>query len=179
MDTGRDRLCGTDSSYFGPLRRYQHRQGAAVASELVDVADSLSACACITALVRQPTRQCGFRHAAAPGAPAHIRRSGTAHGTETAKRSSAGRKIKDIAADAPVYSLNVPEGFRLYSVNFYTADCLRPVEAAALPDLPQGSVVIYNSLVADSTLFGSSYSHMHLTNRSADHRNPLSLAIKN
>lgn len=88
-------------------------------------------------------------------------------------------KIKDIAADAPVYSLNVPEGFRLYSVNFYTADCLRPVEAAALPDLPQGSVVIYNSLVADSTLFGSSYSHMHLTNRSADHRNPLSLAIKN
>ncbi len=87
-------------------------------------------------------------------------------------------KIKAVAVDAPVYSLNTPEGFRLYSVNFYTADRLRPVEADSLPVLPQGSVVIYNSLVADSTLFGSSYSHMHLTDRSADHRNPLSLAIK-
>lgn len=84
-----------------------------------------------------------------------------------------------MAGDAPIYSLNTPEGFRLYSINYYTADRLRPLEADSLPTMPRGTVVIYNSLAADSTLFGCEYSHMHLSDRSADHRNPLSLAIKN
>lgn len=88
-------------------------------------------------------------------------------------------RIEALAGDAPIYSLNTPEGFRLYSINYYTADRLRPLEADSLPAMPRGTVVIYNSLAADSTLFGCEYSHMHLSDRSADHRNPLSLAIKN
>lgn len=87
-------------------------------------------------------------------------------------------KIQAAAAGAPIYSLNSPDGFRLYSINFYSGDCLRPIDASALPKLPKGSVVLYNTLASDSTIFDATYTHEQLTSRSADHRNPLSMAVK-
>lgn len=84
----------------------------------------------------------------------------------------------EASSGTPIFSLNSPDGFRLYSINYYSGDRLRSIDVSALSQLPQGSVVMYNTLSSDSTVFGPAYRHEQLTARSADHRNPLAMAIK-
>ena len=86
-------------------------------------------------------------------------------------------RVKAASANETIYTLDIPEGLRLYSINFYSSDRLRSISPDKIDSLPEGSVVLYNSVYADTLAFANRYHTEHLTDRSADHRNPLDMAV--
>ncbi len=87
------------------------------------------------------------------------------------------KAVERLSADpeAAIYTLDT---YRLYSLNFYLHDRIRPIssleEAATCP---AGTMVLIHA-TADTTGLTENFTYEHLLDRSADHRRPIGLAIK-